>query len=85
MNNTERISTMTSKHKLLAIALLVIVLPFLIWVALRLSNSSYSNVDAVITIDTVKPIHFIDTDGRDVGSIGEFEGEVTVTIRRATK
>lgn len=84
MNNPERTTTMTSKHRLLAIALLVIVLPFLLWLTIRCSKDC-PKVDAVIAIDTTKPIHFIDTDGRDVGSIGEFEGEVTVTIRRAAK
>jgi cytochrome oxidase Cu insertion factor (SCO1/SenC/PrrC family) len=71
---------MTGKQKLIAVALVVVVFPLLLWAALQPSKN-WRNVDAVITIDTAKPIHLIDTDGRDVGSI-EFDGELTVMIRR---
>lgn len=72
---------MTSKHRLLAIALLVIVLPFLLWLSLRPSKD-FRKVDYTIKVETVKPFHFIDDDGRDVGQLDEFEGDLTVTFKR---
>lgn len=81
MNNTKRTNDMTSKHRLLAIALLVIVFPFLLWLAGQRSKD-FRKVDYTITVNSVKPFHFIDDDGRDVGQLDEFEGELTVVFKR---
>lgn len=81
---------MTTKQKLIAIVLVGAVFFFPVGCRQGTQDKAipaedYRKVDFTLTVDTSKPFRFIDSDGRDVGGIGEFEGEVTVTIRRVKR